>query len=90
MNKAELISVVAAEAGVTKKVVAEVVETTFAAVTKSLSEGEKFTLVGFGTFAVVDRAEREGRNPQTGEAITIPARKAVTFKAGKSLKEAVK
>lgn len=89
MNKADLIAKVAQDSGITKKLATEVVENTFAAVKESLANGEKFTLVGFGTFAAVDRAEREGRNPQTGEAITIPARRAVTFKAGKALKEAV-
>ena len=89
MNKADLISRVAEEANVTKKVASAVVEATFGAVTDTLGAGEKFTLVGFGTFQVVDRAEREGRNPQTGETITISARKAVKFTAGKNLKEAV-
>lgn len=89
MNKADLIARVAEESGVTKKLAAEVVENTFVAIKESLAAGEKFTLVGFGTFEVVERAEREGRNPQTGEPITIPARKAVRFKAGKALKEVV-
>ncbi|NTV17779.1 MAG: HU family DNA-binding protein, partial [Chlorobiaceae bacterium] len=58
-------------------------------VSESLKNGEDVSLVGFGTFSIVDRAEREGRNPLTGEAITIAAKKVVKFKPGKTLKEEV-
>lgn len=89
-NKAELISSVARETGLTKKDAQAAVDETFNFIGTALANGEKFQLVGFGTFNVRDRAERKGRNPQTGEEVIIPATKVPVFKAGKGLKDAVK
>ena len=89
MTKAELIDVVASDCEITKKVAAVAVDTVFESISNALSEGDSFTLIGFGTFSVSERAERKGRNPQTGEEITISAKKVVKFKPGKKLKEAV-
>lgn len=90
MNKSELIVAVAKDAGITKKAASDAVEATFSAIQNALTEGEKVTLVGFGTFEVRDRKERQGINPSTGEPLTIPATKVPAFKPGKTLKEAVK
>lgn len=81
---------VAKDAGMTKKAASDAVEATISAIQGALTEGEKVTLVGFGTFEVRDRKERKGVNPSTGEEITIPATKVPAFKPGKTLKEAVK
>lgn len=89
MNKAELIDAVAAKAELTKSDAASAVDAVFSTITKTLSGGNAVTLVGFGTFAVTDRAARTGRNPRTGEAITIPASKSPKFKSGKALKDAL-
>ena len=89
MTKAELIDAVAANVGISKKAAAEAVDSVFKNVTKALKRGDKYTHVGFGTFGVVKRAAREGRNPQTGAMIRIPARNVVKFTAGKALKDAV-
>ncbi len=89
MNKAELIDTVAAQADLSKSDAANAVDAVFSNITKSLAGGNAVTLVGFGTFAVTDRAARTGRNPRTGEAITIPASKNPKFKAGKALKDAL-
>ena len=89
MNKTELIAAVAA-AGLTKKDATAAVEATLNAIGDTLAKGEDVNLIGFGSFSVKDRAERQGRNPATGEAMTIPASKAVSFKAGKALKDKVK
>lgn len=89
MNKAELINSVAAAADVSKKEAEAVVSATFDAITAALKDGDKVTLVGFGTFEVRERPERKGRNPQTGAEITIEASKLPAFKAGKALKDAV-
>ena len=89
MNKAELINAVAAAADVSKKDAEAVIVATVDAITQALSEGERVQLVGFGSFEVKARAERLGRNPQTGEAVAIPASKSPVFKAAKSLKDAV-
>jgi DNA-binding protein HU-beta len=89
MNKTELIAAVAAEANVTKKEAAAVVEATFAAITKAMVAGEKVQLVGFGTFETRERPAREGQNPKTGEKVQIAACKTPAFKAGKALKDAV-
>lgn len=74
----------------TKKQAQEAVEAVFAAITKSLSRGEEVTVTGFGTFRTAKSAARSGRNPKTGEHITIPASVKPKFKAGKALKDAVK
>ena len=89
MTKAELIDAVAADTGISKKAAAEAVDSVFGNIAGSLKKGDKYTQVGFGTFAVAKRAAREGRNPQSGQTIKIPARNVVKFTAGKALKESV-
>ena len=89
MNKAELVSAVAEKADMSKKDAEKAVKAVFEVIEESLAQSEKVQLVGFGTFEVKDRAERTGRNPQTKEAIVIPAAKVPGFKAGKALKDAV-
>ncbi|HHY24580.1 MAG TPA: HU family DNA-binding protein [Clostridiaceae bacterium] len=90
MNKTELINSIALKSGLSKKNSEAALNAFISSVEESLQIGEKVVLVGFGTFEVRDRAERKGRNPQTGEEITIPASKAPVFRAGKGLKEKVK
>ena len=89
MNKTELVAAVAAKAEISKKDAEAAVTATFDAITAALAEGDKVALVGFGTFAVKERAARTGLNPQTKEKIEIAASKAPVFKAGKALKDAV-
>lgn len=89
MNKAELIAAVAASAEISKKDAETAVSAALNAITNALKEGDKVTLVGFGTFEVRERPARKGRNPQTGEEITIEASKLPAFKAGKALKDSV-
>jgi len=89
MNKAELIDEVA-KVTCSKKEAGSAVDATIAAIQKALKKGDAVTLVGFGTFGVSKRKARKGRNPQTGEAIKIAAKKVPVFKAGKGLKDAVK
>lgn len=89
MNKAELVEKVAGEVGLTKKDVNNVVDAMTSAITDSLANGEKVTLVGFGTFQVQKRKARQGVNPQTGQKISIPAKDVPKFKPGRSLREAV-
>ncbi|MFO7570169.1 MAG: HU family DNA-binding protein [Smithellaceae bacterium] len=89
MNKADLIEEVAKVVS-TKKEADAAVNATFAAIQKAMKKGDSVTLVGFGTFSVTKRKARKGRNPQTGEAIKIAAKKVPVFKAGKGLKDAVK
>ncbi len=89
MNKTELISAVAEKAGLSKKDSEKAVNAAFEALTDALVAGEKVSLVGFGSFDVKLRGERSGRNPATGEEITIPASRTPVFKAGKALKDAV-
>ena len=90
MNKTELVTAVAEAAGLSKKDTENVLKAFVNVVTEELRKGEKVQLVGFGTFEVSERAAREGRNPQTGETMSIAACKAPKFKAGKALKDAVK
>lgn len=90
MTKAELIAVIAEEAAITKASAAKALDAYVDAVSKELKKNGKLGLVGFGTFSVVKRKAREGRNPQTGKAIKIPAKKVVKFKAGKGLSDKVK
>ncbi|MBD0279892.1 MAG: HU family DNA-binding protein [Bacteroidota bacterium] len=85
MNKAELIAQIAEDAGITKTQANSALDSFVDIVTKTLKKGDKVTLVGFGTFSVSKRAARNGRNPQTGEAIKIKARKVARFKPGKEL-----
>ncbi len=89
MNKSELIDAISDASGLTKADSGRALDGVLGAVTKALSDGDSVALVGFGTFSVKDRAERKGRNPQTGAEITIKAAKIPSFKAGKSLKDAV-
>ena len=89
MNKAELIAAVAENAELTKKDAEKAVKAFIDVVTDELKKGEKVQVVGFGTFEVSMRAEREGRTPQTGETMKIAACKAPKFKAGKALKDAI-
>ena len=89
MNKTELIAAVAATAGLTKKDAEKAVSATLDVITEALQKGDKVSLVGFGTFEVRERKERQGRNPQTREPMTIPASKLPAFSAGKALKDAV-
>ena len=89
MNKGDLINEVAKVVS-SKKEAQEAVDCVFSSITKAMKTGDTVTLVGFGTFKVVERKARKGRNPQTGEEIDIKASKAPKFTAGKVLKEAVK
>ena len=89
MTKVELIAAVAESAGLSKKDAEKAVNGTLNAITEALKQGDKVSLVGFGTFEVRERPERKGRNPQTKEEITIAASKLPAFKAGKALKESV-
>jgi DNA-binding protein HU-beta len=90
MTKSEIISEVAAKTGMTKKDSDTAVNAVFDAIVSALSSGDKVQIVGFGTFEVKTRAEHVGRNPYTGESMTIPESKHVSFSAGKTLKESVK
>ena len=89
MNKTELVAAVAEETKLSKKDSQKAVNAVLETITYELEKGEKVTLVGFGTFEVRNRAERQGRNPATKETITIPASKSPAFKAGKGLKDRV-
>lgn len=89
MNKQDLIAAVADSANLSKTDAASAVDAMVATITQAMKKGESVTLVGFGTFEVRSRAARQGRNPKTGEAITIAASKNPSFKAGKALKDAV-
>ncbi len=91
MNKTELVAVVANRAGVTQKVAEEVLGAFTDTVAETLGRrGEKVVVTGFGTFEVRHRVQRSGKNPRTGEVITVPAQKTPAFRAGKLLKDAVK
>jgi DNA-binding protein HU-beta len=89
MNKADLISKIAVNSGLSKKDSEKALAAAIDAITDSLKNGEKVQLVGFGIFDVKERAARTGRNPKTKEAIKIPASRTPQFKAGKALKDAV-
>ena len=89
MNKNELITVMSEKAEMSKVDTEKALKAFIDTVTDELKNGGKVQLVGFGTFEVAERAERQGRNPKTGEAITIPASKSPKFKAGKALKDIV-
>lgn len=89
MNKADLIDMVAGKADLSKTDAASAVEAVIDGITSTLKQGDSVTLVGFGTFSVSERAARTGRNPRTGDVITIPASKSPKFKAGKALKDAL-
>ena len=89
MTKTDLVNVVVAESGLKKKDAEAAVSAVFDAITNALKGGDKVQLIGFGTFEVKNVAAREGRNPQTGEAIKIAASKKPSFSASKALKDSV-
>ncbi len=89
MTKADLVEKVAKEAEMTKKDAEQLVEIVFDSIIGSLNGGEKIELRGFGSFRVRERNARQGRNPKTGEAVSIPAKRVAYFKPGKELKELI-
>lgn len=89
MNKTELVSAVAEQAQISKKDAEKAVSAVIETITGALKDGEKVQLVGFGTFEAKQREARQGKNPRTGEIISIPATKSPAFKAGKALKDIV-
>jgi DNA-binding protein HU-beta len=89
VNKSQLIDKIAAGADISKAAAGRALDSFIEAVTEALKSDDSVALVGFGTFAVRERAARSGRNPQTGETIQIAAAKIPAFKAGKALKDAV-
>ena len=89
MNKTELIAAVAEKTDLSKKDADAAVSAVLGAIADALKAGDKIQLVGFGTFEVRNRAAKQGRNPRTGETMTVPASKVPAFKAGKALKDAV-
>ena len=89
MNKTELVAAMASKADLSKKDAEAALKAFTDVVAEELKKGEKIQLVGFGTFEVSERPEREGRNPKTGEAMTIAASRTPKFKAGKALKDQV-
>ncbi len=89
MNKSELVDKIAEKANVTKKEADAILTATIDSIMEAVSNGEKITLVGFGTFEARQRQEREGRNPKTGEAMVIPASTVPAFSAGKLFKDSV-
>ncbi|HXH09662.1 MAG TPA: HU family DNA-binding protein [Alphaproteobacteria bacterium] len=90
MNRADLVTKIAKDAEITKKQAERAINALVDGVQEALSKGDSVTLVGFGTFSVMSRAARKGRNPQTGREIFIPASKTPKFKPGKGLREAIR
>ncbi len=89
MNKTDLINAVAGETGMSKVDTEKAIKATIDAISGELTNGGSITLVGFGTFSVMERKARTGKNPRTGETIKIPAKKVPKFKAGKALAESI-
>lgn len=89
MNKAELIEHIASSTGVTKVAAGRALDSFLANMGKALEQGERVIVSGFGSFHVAERAEQQGRNPQTGEIIAIPAHNVVKFRPGKKLRKLV-
>lgn len=89
MNKAELIEAIAAETNLSKADAGRALDAITGTITKTLKKGDKISLVGFGTYSVSKRAARMGRNPQTGKAIKIAAKKVAKFKAGTDLNKTI-
>ena len=89
MKKVEVVEAIATKVGITKAEAGRALDATFEVIAEALEKGDKVPLVGFGTFGTSKRGARTARNPRTGETIKIPARKAVTFKAGTALKNRV-
>jgi len=90
MNKADLVARIAQEAEITRRQAEKALNALMDGVQDALSQGDSVTLVGFGTFSVMSRAARKGRNPQTGREIFIPASKSPKFRAGKSLRDSIR
>lgn len=90
MNKTELITAMAEKAGLTKKDTEKALKAFEETVTETLVAGDKVQIIGFGSFEVIERKERIGRNPKTNEEMTIPGGKSPKFKPGKSMKDAIK
>lgn len=90
MTKEQLVEMMAKDAGISKRAANDALKTFFGSVTTALKKGQKVSFVGFGTFSTSKRKARTGRNPKTGAAIKIPAARVPKFKAGKSLRDAVK
>ena len=89
MNKSELVNAIAAKAGLSKVDAKKALEATTEAIVDALKAGDKVALVGFGTFSVNERPERQGINPQTKETVTIAAKKVAKFKAGADIDAAI-
>ena len=85
MNKTELVNAMAEKAGMTKVAAKAAMNACFDTIQEQLNKGEKVTLIGFGTFSVVERKARTAKNPQTGKAVKVPAKKVAKFKAGSNL-----
>ncbi len=90
MNKSELVATIAASGDLTKSTAGKALESVLGHLAEAMGRGERVTLSGFGSFRVVERAEQKGRNPQTGQAMTIPAHNVVKFRPGKKLYTRVK
>jgi len=90
MNKVQLIDAIAGQSGLTKADSKRALEAVMCATTSALKKGDRVSLVGFGSFSVIKKNARTGRNPQTGKEIQIPAKNVVKFKAGSDLADAVK
>jgi len=90
MNKTELINQIAESADISKKAAGDALQGFMDSLTDTLVQGDKLSLIGFGTFSVTERSARTCRNPQTGKSMKIPAKKVVKFKVGSKLAEAVK
>ena len=89
MTKADIVERIYEKVGFSKKESAELVETVFDLIKNTLEQGDKIKIAGFGNFVVKEKSDRRGRNPQTGEEITISARKILTFKPSQVLKAAI-
>lgn len=89
MNKSDLVEKMAKDCDISKAVAEKALNSVMEAIMEAMSAGDKVTLIGFGTFSVAERAAREGRNPQSGKAIKIAAKKVVKFKVGSKLADAV-
>ncbi len=89
MNKADLVELIADKADISKASAARALEAALAGITDALRAGDQVALIGFGTFAVKQRAERQGRNPKTGELLNIAASRSPGFKPGKALRDAL-
>jgi DNA-binding protein HU-beta len=89
MNKADLVNEISSRTGLTKSKSSEVIDSVIESIQDSLTRGEKVTLVGFGTFDTITRKARKGRNPKTGEELSIPEKRAARFKAGSGLSNVI-